>query len=78
VAGTIGKAATQLTMAGATALGFGRGRPRLARLGGVLVAAGAAAERFAVFHAGIQSAADPKYVVATQRERMAKGERVGT
>ena len=45
--------------------GFGRGRPWLARLGGVLVAAGAAAERFAVFHAGIQSAADPKYVVAT-------------
>jgi hypothetical protein len=77
VAGTIGKAATQLTMAGAAALGFGRSRPRLARLGGVLVAAGAAAERFAVFHAGIQSAADPKYVVATQRERMAKGETVG-
>ena len=72
VAGTIGRAAIQLTMAGAAALGFGRGRPRLARLGGVLVTLGAAADRFAVFHAGIQSAADPKYVVSSQRERMVR------
>jgi hypothetical protein len=77
LAGQIGRAATQLTMAGAAALGLGRGRPWLARLGGVLVTAGAAADRFAVFHAGIQSAADPRYVVALQRERMAAGEQVG-
>jgi formate-dependent nitrite reductase membrane component NrfD len=74
VAGRIGKVATQLTMAGAVALGFGRRRPWASRLGGALVVVGAAAERFAVFQAGVQSAADPKYVVATQRERMAKGE----
>jgi hypothetical protein len=74
VAGSLGKTATQLTLVGAAALGFGRRRPWLARVGGALVVAGAAVERFAVFQAGVQSAADPKYVVATQRERMAKGE----
>lgn len=76
LAGRIGAAATQLTMVGATALGFGRRRPWLARLGGALVVAGAAAERFAVFQAGVQSAADPKYVVAVQRERMVRTESV--
>jgi hypothetical protein len=76
LAGAIGKVSSQLTMVGATALGFGRRRLWLARLGGALVVAGAAAERFAVFHAGIQSAADPKYVVAVQRERMARSESV--
>jgi hypothetical protein len=73
-AGRIGKAATQLTTAGVLALGFGKKRTWLARVGGALVTAGAAAERFAVFQAGIQSAADPKYVVATQRERLARTE----
>ena len=74
LAGQIGRASTQLTMVGAAALGFGRRRTWLARIGGALVVAGAAAQRFAVFQAGIQSAADPKYVVATQRERLARTE----
>jgi hypothetical protein len=76
-AGKVATLATRLTIVGATALAVGRRRPWLARTGGVLVAAGAAAERYAVFLAGHQSAADPKYVVATQRERMEKGEHVG-
>lgn len=70
-AGRIGQVAKQLTLGGAVALGFGRNRPWLARAGGAMVTAGAAAQRFAVFHAGVQSAADPKYVVAVQRERIA-------
>ena len=41
-------------------------------LGGASVVAGAALSRFAVFHAGIQSAADPAYTVAPQRARVAE------
>jgi hypothetical protein len=74
LAGQIGKVGSQLTMAGAAALAFGRCRLWLARVGGALVTAGALAERFAVFQAGIQSAADPRYVVAVQRERLARTE----
>ncbi|MEY2567959.1 MAG: hypothetical protein QOE35_2488 [Actinomycetota bacterium] len=77
-AGQIGKFASQVTMVGAAALGLGRRRRWLARLGGALVTFGAAAERFAVYEAGIQSAADPRYVVAVQRERMERGEVAAT
>lgn len=45
--------ARRATSAGAALVAFG-GR-RLRRVGGVLLAVGAAAERFAVFHAGVQS-----------------------
>ena len=39
--------------------------------GGIAVAAGALATRWAVYRAGAAGARDPKYVVGPQRERMA-------
>jgi Ni/Fe-hydrogenase subunit HybB-like protein len=50
----------RLTVTGAALVALG-GR-RLRRVGGALLAGGAAAERFAVFHAGVQSTDDPRYV----------------
>ena len=41
-------------------------KPLVGRLAAALVLGGAIAERFAVFHAGTQSAADPRYVVMSQ------------
>ena len=68
-AGEHSRAATAATLAGAAISLTARGRPRLGRLGAGLVLAGAAAERFAIFRAGFQSAADPKYTVISQRGR---------
>jgi DMSO reductase anchor subunit len=45
--------------------------------GGALLAAGALAARWSVFKAGFRSAADPKYVVKPQRERIDSGRRRG-
>jgi Polysulphide reductase, NrfD len=44
---------------------------------GTLLCAGALSARWSVFKAGFQSAADPKYVVAPQREAVARGDRAG-
>src|SRR5207248_2417872 len=41
--------------------------------GGAILAAGTLAERWAIFRAGFQSAADPKYVVGPQRRRIEEG-----
>lgn len=38
--------------------------------GALLVLAGTAAERFAVFEAGLESADDPSFTVAQQRRRL--------
>ncbi|MFI0368986.1 NrfD/PsrC family molybdoenzyme membrane anchor subunit [Actinomadura sp. 1N219] len=46
-----------------------RGRAAAA-LSGAALLAGSACTRFGVFHAGIQSARDPKYTVIPQRERL--------
>ncbi|WP_153504147.1 NrfD/PsrC family molybdoenzyme membrane anchor subunit [Cumulibacter manganitolerans] len=69
--GTLAKAATALTAAGAagTAL-FGRSRLGSA-LSGLALMAGSAATRFAVVEAGIESAKDPKYTVISQKARLA-------
>ncbi len=48
----------------------GRRRRSMAILGGALILAGAALERWSVFRAGFQSARDPKYTVVSQRERL--------
>lgn len=45
--------------------------------GGALLAAGALAARWSVYKAGFRSAADPKYVVRPQRERIERGETRG-
>ena len=42
--------------------------------GALLVLVGAAAERFAVFHAGIESAVDPAFTVGPQRQRLASAD----
>ena len=64
-----GKALAVLGAAGA-ALG-GRSRAVAAASGAVLVAA-SAATRWGIFHAGLASAADPKYTVVPQRQRLAR------
>jgi hypothetical protein len=63
--GRLGRLAKGLTAAGAAAVAAGVGRA-----GGALIAAGAFAERWSIFKAGFKSAADPKYVVGPQRERI--------
>jgi hypothetical protein len=46
---------------------LGRRRRYLPRIGAAMVAAGAVAERFAVFRAGFTSAEDPRYVIDSQK-----------
>lgn len=70
-AGRYEKIARVLTGAGAGLMGLAGRKSRAASvLGGALVLAGAATERWAVFEAGFQSARDPKYTVMPQRERL--------
>ena len=52
----------------------GRGGRAAAVASGTALAAGSLATRFAVFEAGLASAADPQHVVAPQRERKDRGE----
>jgi hypothetical protein len=69
--GKLSHAATALTAAGGAVLArWGRRRRSAAVLGGAALLAGAATERFAVFHAGIASAEDPQQTVGPQRERV--------
>jgi formate-dependent nitrite reductase membrane component NrfD len=74
--GRLGKAAT---LAG-TALTAVAGRRRVGAVaGGALLMAGALCERFAVYHAGKISAADPTYTSLPQKRRVAKrGEQPAT
>jgi hypothetical protein len=73
-AGRYGRAAKGLTAAGALLVAAG-GRRRWASAGGAaMILAGSACLRWSVFRAGFQSAADPKYVVKPQRERLQRGE----
>jgi formate-dependent nitrite reductase membrane component NrfD len=66
-AGRHSRLSARLTAAGAGVLVVAGRRRTGAVVGGLLVAAGAALERFAVAEAGHQSAADPTAVVRTQR-----------
>jgi hypothetical protein len=69
-AGTYAKLAKALSVLGAGTVAA-RGRRRGgAALGGTLVLAGAVFERWTIFKAGFQSAAEPKYTVGPQRERI--------
>jgi formate-dependent nitrite reductase membrane component NrfD len=68
-AGMLSKGARACTLAGAGA-GLVRRRRSGAVASGALLLAGSLLERFAVLEAGRQSAADPKYVVKQQRERL--------
>lgn len=62
------QAADVLTAAGVTGALFGRGVLR--RLSGAMLVAASGLARWGIFHAGKQSAADPKYTVVPQRERL--------
>jgi hypothetical protein len=72
-AGTLDRLATGLTSVGAavTAI-WGRRRPG-AVLGGAALVGGSLARRFAVLHAGVQSADDPAYTIGPQRRRLEAG-----
>jgi len=68
--GTLMKAARALTLGGALGtLAAGRSRAAAAVSGAALLA-GSACTRFGIFHAGQESARDPKYTVVPQRERI--------
>lgn len=77
----LAKVATALTVAGVTLVAApGRRRPNgrsgpserraVPALGAVLLIAGAAAERFAIFRAGVDSARDPSRTIDPQRARL--------
>ncbi|TMQ90890.1 polysulfide reductase [Actinomadura soli] len=70
-AGRFVRAGEILSVAGAAGgvLLGGRGRAAAA-LSGAALLAGSACTRFGVFHAGTQSARDPRYTVIPQRERL--------
>ena len=64
------EAAEVLTASGLTAVALGgRNRPAAALAGAALVAS-SALTRFGVFLAGHESARDPRYTIAPQRERL--------
>jgi hypothetical protein len=67
--------ALSVTGAGLVA-GLGRRRPA-AIAGAALLLGGAMCERWSIFRAGFQSAADPKYTVGPQRARVTTGARRG-
>jgi hypothetical protein len=76
-AGKLKHAAGALTAAGAGLIAAsGRRRPA-AVAGGTLLLAGAVCERWSIFRAGFQSAADPRATVEPQRRAVASGERRG-
>lgn len=65
--------------AGATLLYVRGGRSRTAAaVSGALLCAGALSARWSVFAAGVQSAADPRYVVGPQRARVAARDKAHT
>jgi Polysulphide reductase, NrfD len=70
-AGRFTKLAKGCNAAGAAIVALGGRRRAGSAVGGGLLLAGSLFERMAVHRAGTQSAADPKYTVAPQRERAA-------
>jgi Polysulphide reductase, NrfD len=71
LAGALSKAAGALNLLGAGLIATrGRTSRAAAIAGGAVLTAGVVTERWAVFRAGFQSAADPKYTVGPQRERI--------
>jgi hypothetical protein len=59
-----------LTAAGVVGAVAGRRRGSVRRAAGVCLALGSLATRFCVFRAGVESARDPRYVMAPQRQRV--------
>jgi hypothetical protein len=72
------RAATALTAGGAAVVALRGGRSRGAAIaGGLLLSAGAVAERWAIFRGGASSAARPQDTTAPQRSRIERGESRG-
>jgi hypothetical protein len=71
-AGRFAKLAKGCTAAGAALVVLTGRRRAGSAVGGGLLLAGSLFERLAVYRAGAQSAADPKYTVVPQRERAAR------
>ncbi len=69
-AGKLMKAAEAVTAAGAVGALAGRRNRLVSAVSGGLLVAGSALTRFGIFHAGVQSAEDPRYTVQPQRERL--------
>jgi hypothetical protein len=74
-AGRFTRLAKGCSGAGATIVALAGRRRTASAVGSALLLAGSLFERMAVYQAGSQSAADPKYTVVPQRERAA---RIGT
>lgn len=71
--GRLLEASRLLTLLGAgLAAGFARGSRRAAAVAGAALLAGSACTRLGIFDAGLESARDPRYTVAPQRERRAR------
>jgi hypothetical protein len=69
-AGRFAKFAKSCSVAGGLVTALAGRRRGGAVAGGALILAGAVCERWMIFKAGFQSAAEPKYTVAPQRERL--------
>lgn len=76
-AGRLAKVARAAVALGLVAIAMPARRRGARPAGAALVLAGSAVERFAIFHAGLQSADDPRATVAPQRARIGCGERRG-
>lgn len=72
-AGRLMKAAEGLALGGAALAAAGRRSRAVSAVGGACLVAGSALTRFGIFHAGVQSAEDPRYTVQPQRERAEHG-----
>ena len=71
--GTYMRASQVLSAAGAAGALFARRNRAVAALSGAALLGASAATRWGVFHAGLASAADPKYTVVPQRQRLEGG-----
>jgi hypothetical protein len=71
-AGRFTRLAKGCTAAGGALVALGGRKRTASAVGGGLLLAGSLFERLAVYRAGTQSAADPKYTVVPQRERAAR------
>ncbi|MBN9110836.1 MAG: polysulfide reductase NrfD [Pseudonocardia sp.] len=68
------RAGTLLSVAGVVGAVLGRRSRVASAVCGAAMLAASAATRWGVFHAGMQSADDPKYTVVPQRQRLEQGE----
>ena len=75
VLGALG--ATAAALSGTPAVPAGRARRVLAAVSGAALIGASLATRWGVFHAGLDSAKDPKYTVVPQRERLTERETAG-